>query len=71
MVKDFKSRERWDNISATDVHDLSENLSGLAPYNETGDELAKRFDLLALNFQLVKLSGDKSKEEGYVRQIYN
>lgn len=71
MVKDFKSRERWDNISTTDVHDLSENLSGLAPYNETGDELAKRFDLLALNFQLVKLSGDKSKEEGYVRQIYN
>lgn len=71
MVKDFKSRERWDNISTTDVHDLSENLSGLAPYNETGDELAKRFDLLALNFQLVKLSGDKSKEEGYVRQIYS
>src|SRR5690606_35178589 len=40
-------------------------------YNEDDDELAKRFDLLVLNFQLVLLSGNKKAEETYVKQIYN
>jgi len=71
LVTEFKNRERWDNLSVGDVHDLSTNLSGLAPYNEGDDELAKRFDLLVLNFQLVILSGNRKGEETYVKQIYN
>jgi len=71
LVTEFKNRERWDNLSVGDVHDLSTNLSGLAPYSEGDDELAKRFDLLVLNFQLVILSGNKRGEEIYVKQIYN
>ncbi|MFD0797210.1 DEAD/DEAH box helicase family protein [Maribacter chungangensis] len=71
LVTEFKNRERWDNLSVGDVHDLGANLSGLAPYNEGDDELAKRFDLLVLNFQLVILSGNRKGEEIYVKQIYN
>ncbi|SHJ63860.1 type I restriction enzyme, R subunit [Arenibacter nanhaiticus] len=69
-VTEFSSRERWNNLSVGDVLDLSTNLSGLAPYNEDDDELAKRFDLLALNLQLMILSGNKKGEEVYVKQIY-
>jgi type I restriction enzyme, R subunit len=71
MVKDFKNRNRWDHLTVGDVHDLSNNLSGLAPYNEGDNEVAKRFDLLVLNFQQVILSGNKKAEEAYVKQIYN
>lgn len=71
LVTEFNTRQRWDNLSVGDVHDLSANLSGLAPYNAGDDERSKRFDLLALNFQLVILSGDKRGEEAYVKQIYN
>lgn len=71
LVTQFRSRQRWDNLSVGDVHDLSTNLSGLAPYNEGDDELAKRFDLLVLNFQQAILSGNGKSEETYVKQIYN
>jgi len=71
LVTEFKSRLRWDNLSVGDIHDIIANLSGLAPYNEGDDELAKRFDLLILNFQLVILSGNRKGEETYVKQIYN
>jgi type I restriction enzyme, R subunit len=71
LVIQFKNRQRWDNLSVGDVHDLSTNLSGLAPYNEDDDELAKRFDLLVLNFQQAILAGNGKSEETYVKQIYN
>ncbi|TYA55708.1 DEAD/DEAH box helicase family protein [Formosa maritima] len=71
LVTEFCKRERWDSLTVGDVHDLSENLSGLAPYNIGGDERAKRFDLLVLNFQLMILSGNAKGEETYVKQIYN
>src|SRR5690554_1162969 len=70
LVTEFSSRDRWNNLSVGDVLDLSTNLSGLAPYNEGDDELAKRFDLIALNLQLMILSGNKKGEEVYVKQIY-
>ncbi|WP_100614447.1 DEAD/DEAH box helicase family protein [Confluentibacter citreus] len=71
LVTQFKNRQRWENLSVGDVHDISTNLSGLAPYNEDDDELAKRFDLLILNFQLAILLGNGKSEEAYVKQIYN
>ncbi|MGP1994073.1 DEAD/DEAH box helicase family protein [Zobellia laminariae] len=71
LVTDFCNRQRWDNLSVGDVHDITTNLSGLAPYDIGGDELAKRFDLLILNFQQVILSGNRKAEEKYVRQIYS
>ncbi|GAA4281962.1 DEAD/DEAH box helicase family protein [Gaetbulibacter aestuarii] len=71
LVNEFKVRSRWDNLTLGDIHDISKNLSSLESYNDTGDELAKRFDLVTLNFQQVILSGDKKREESYVKQIYN
>ena len=71
LVKEFKKASRWDNLSVGDIHDINEKLSGLAPLNPEDDELAKRFDLLILNFQLAMLSGSKSAEENYISKIYN
>ncbi|WP_417371233.1 DEAD/DEAH box helicase family protein [Gelidibacter japonicus] len=70
QVREFKIRERWENLSMGDVHDICANLSGLAPYDEGDDELAKRFDLLALNFQLAILMDNKQTVENYVKRIF-
>lgn len=70
MVRAYKDRARWENISLTDSHDLCSNLSGLTPYKEKDDELSKRFDLLILNFQLAILSDSKKAEDSYVKKIY-
>lgn len=60
LVTAFKNRERWNNISAMDMADLNDKISGLVSYGEGDDELAKRFDLLTLRYQLALLGGAKS-----------
>jgi len=71
LVKEFKNRARWDNLSVGDITDITDNLSGLAAYGAGDDELAKRFDLLTLNLQLAILGGDTVTQERYISQIYN
>lgn len=70
LVKEFKSRERWNDLKVADVSDICENLSGLSAYAVNDDELAKRFDLLALNFQMAILLENYPLQEVYVKQIY-
>lgn len=70
LVKVFKSRLRWDNLSQGDISDISEHLSNLSTYKNEDDELAKRFDLLTLRLQLAMLN-DSSSKENYVSKIYN
>ncbi|MBT8245374.1 MAG: DEAD/DEAH box helicase family protein [Winogradskyella sp.] len=69
LVEAFKNRQRWDNLSQVDVHDISENLSGLEAYNPNDDEGAKRFDLLMLNFQLALLLGATNKQHQYIGKL--
>lgn len=71
LVVKFKDRKRWDNLSLSDEIDICKNLSGLAPYDEADDELAKRFDLLTLNLQLAIIGANNKSEKRFVQQIYN
>jgi type I restriction enzyme R subunit len=60
-IDEFITRERWDNLTLTDISDITEHISHL-PATHEEDELAKRFDLLILNMQLSLLEYGKSQD---------
>ncbi|MGM0934597.1 MAG: DEAD/DEAH box helicase family protein [Bacteroidota bacterium] len=70
IVKEFKDRTRWENLSKVDINDIKTHLSNLPSYKDDEDELAKRFDLLVLNLHLALLSGNNSQEQ-YVQRIFD
>ncbi|HRG00817.1 MAG TPA: DEAD/DEAH box helicase family protein [Bacteroidia bacterium] len=53
-VDEFKERTRWNNLDATDIHNIEEHLSEL-PVAETINEMARRFDLMMLKLQIATL----------------
>jgi type I restriction enzyme R subunit len=66
-VRKFRQRERWDHLSPTDVLELTHGVAGLV-LPEGEDELARRFDLMLLNFQLT-LPTESSRQKEYVTQL--
>lgn len=68
-VVEYKNRERWENLTFGDTSDISEHLSYLSSDVKKDEEMAKRFDLLALRLQLAILMGKASKDT-YITQIY-
>lgn len=70
FVKTFTERERWSNLSVGDISDINNHLSNLSTLKTDNDEIAKRFDLLALRLQLALLNGSKS-QDNYIAQIFS
>lgn len=65
-VTEFSYKDRWNIISKSDIQDINNHLSKLC-IPDTEDELARRFDLLVLHFQLLLISeGDTSN---YINRI--
>ena len=62
-VTEYCHRARWDNISRGDWSDIKEHLAHLDVPDAGDDELARRFDVLMLSFQLALLGGFKSFEK--------
>jgi type I restriction enzyme, R subunit len=56
-VKEFSNKNRWLNLSKSDVQDINSHLSQLQPASRDDDELARRFDMLILIYQILLLSG--------------
>lgn len=54
-VEGFSIRERWDNLSKSDIIDVKKSVSGLIIPSKDDDELARRFDVLLLNIKLSLL----------------
>ena len=67
FVDEFKDREKWNNLSADDVHTIEEHLSGL-PEPDKIPESARRFDLMMLKLQLIKLLL-KGNEQKYLNNL--
>lgn len=67
-VVEYKSRRRWDNLSMGDMQDINTHISHLMMPTRGDDELARRFDLMILNYQLALLSGAHSTEI-YINKI--
>jgi len=59
-VTEFSNKVRWSNISKNDMLDINTHLSHLILAVEGDDELARRFDVLILNYQLALLTGAHS-----------
>lgn len=51
-VEEFANRERWNELSETDVETVAESLAALPNGLPAENELIKRFDLLCLKLQL-------------------
>ena len=67
-VVEFSVISRWQQISKSDLLDINQNLSSLVLPDAEDDELARRFDVLILNYQLALLTGAYSTER-YINQI--
>ncbi|OAD46015.1 restriction endonuclease [Polaribacter atrinae] len=69
-VKEFSNKTKWLNLSKSDVQEINTHLAHLQPAAKGDDELARRFDMLVLVYQIVLLtgSGDTAK---YMGKIYS
>ena len=67
-VVEYSDKGRWDNLSKGDRLDVNTHLSTLILPNKNDDELARRFDILILNYQLALLSG-AYRTDGYINKI--
>ena len=67
-VNEYTKRERWDNLTKGDVIDINAHLSHI-PEPQGNDELARRFDLLALTIQLCMLTD--SDDTKYINRVVN
>ena len=68
QVDEFSNRDRWNNLSAEDIHVIEAHLSAL-PIPETIHETARRFDLMMLKLQianLLSLSEERQYQENLI-----
>ena len=68
-VKEFSNKDRWLNLSKSDVQDINSHLSHLQPASRDDDELARRFDMLILIYQILLLSGSDNTSK-YMSKIF-
>lgn len=68
-VKEYSNKSRWLNLSKSDIQEINTHLSHLQPPSKGDDELARRFDMLVLVYQIVLLSGSGSTDQ-YMGKIY-
>lgn len=59
-VDEYKERSRWNNLCTEDVHLIETHLSAL-PSPETINEVARRFDLMILKYQIAVLMIQSSR----------
>lgn len=67
-VVEYSDKARWDNLSKEDMLNINESVSNLVLPNSDDDELARRFDVLILNYQLALLTGAHSTDR-YMQSI--
>jgi type I restriction enzyme R subunit len=62
-VVEYSDKARWQNLSKSDVLEINTDLSTLALPQKDDDELARRFDVLILNYQLALLTAAQSTDK--------
>ena len=69
-VEEFSKKQRWESLSKSDVIEIQEHLAKLILPKKSDDELARRFDILILNYQLAVLVG-KTSTKHFKEKIYS
>jgi len=67
-VVEFGSKKRWESLSKSDMSDINQQLSSLVLGAKNDDELARRFDVLILKYQLALLTSAYSTDS-FINQI--
>ncbi len=67
-VVEYSNKARWENLSKNDMQTITTDLSALILPDKNDDELARRFDILILNYQLALLSG-AYRTDAYINKI--
>lgn len=67
-VIEYSDKARWGNLSKTDLVDLNTQVSSLILPDKNDDELARRFDVLILTYQLALLTA-AYRTDSYVNKI--
>lgn len=67
-VVEYSEKNRWQNLSKGDLLDINTHLSSLGLPAKEDDELAKRFDILILNYQLALMVSAYSTDR-FITQI--
>ena len=68
-VKEYSNKAKWLNLSKSDVQEINNHLSHLQPASKDDDELARRFDMLILIYQILLLSGSDNTGK-YTSKIF-
>lgn len=68
-VKEYSNKTKWLNLTKADIQEINTHLSNLQPANKDDDELARRFDMLVLLYQVLMLTGS-DKASKYMNQIF-
>lgn len=68
-VKEFSKKSKWLNLTKSDVQDINSHLSYLQPASRDDDELARRFDMLILIYQILLLTGSDSTGK-YMSKVF-
>ncbi len=67
-VVEFTPKARWENLSKGDMLEINTHLSSLILPADEDDELARRFDVLILKYQMAMLTGAGSTDS-YLNKI--
>ena len=67
-VVEYSDKARWLNLSNSDMLDINTHLSTLILPDKNDDELARRFDVLILNYQLALLTA-AYRTDSYINKI--
>ena len=68
-VTEYSNKAKWLNLSKSDVQEINSHLSHLQPASKNDDELARRFDMLVLMYQILLLTGSESTGK-YMTKIF-
>jgi len=68
-VKEYSNKSKWLDLSKSDLQEVNAHLSHLQPASKGDDELARRFDMLVLVYQIVLLTGSGETAK-YMGKIY-
>jgi type I restriction enzyme R subunit len=67
-ITEYSNKTRWDSLSKSDMLEINTHLSQLVLPKKEDDELARRFDILLLNYQLALLTNAYSTDS-YIKKI--
>ena len=68
-VTTYSNKPKWLNLSKSDVQEINTHLSHLQPPSQGDDELARRFDMLVLIYQILLLTGSSDTGK-YMSKIF-